>query len=193
MDIKRDKFWNSNKNLKELRKIKQRLEKMVIKSQEAIARQKDWRLQTTRQHQLYKELLEGGKKLPSNNKLETIQSINTLQQMLRGKGGTLKGTREMIKQQEADFIGRAVARGVDPHKAQEQARSKEFYDFLHSETYEKLARSTGKMGSPKIQAEYMKSEGRASDYYDKLIKAHEDFPREFTYKELEVPEEFLSD
>lgn len=193
MKIKNRKYWGSNTSLEELHEIERKLEKMARKSQEAIGRQKDWRMQTTRQHQLYKELLEGGKHLPIGSRLETIQSINKLQQMLRGKGGTLKGTREMIKQQEADFIGRAVARGVDPHKAQEQARSKEFYDFLHSETYEKLAKSTGKMGSPKIQAEYMKSEGRASDYYDKLIEAHEEFPREFTYKELEVPEEFLSD
>lgn len=193
MKIKNRKYWGSNTSLEELYEIEAKLEKMVIKSQEAIGKQKDWRMQKTKQHQLYKELLEGGKHLPIGSRLETIQSINKLQQMLRGKGGTLKGTREMIKQQEADFIGRAVARGVDPYKAKEQARSKEFYDFLHSETYEKLAKSTGKMGSPKIQAEYMKSEGRASDYYDKLIEAHEDFPREFTYKELEVPEEFLSD
>lgn len=193
MNIKTDKFWNSNKNLNELRKIEKRLEAMVERSQNAIAKQNDWRYKTTKQHQLYKELLEGGKHMPAGSKLETIQSINTLQGMLRGKGATLKGTKEMIKQREADFIGRAVARGVDPHKAKEQVKSKEFYNFLHSETYKKLATSTGKMGSPKIQAEYMKSEGRASDYYDKLIEQHEAIPSEFTYKELEVPGEFLSD
>ena len=193
MNIKTDKFWNSDKSLKELQKIEKRLEAMVERSQSAIAKQSDWRYKTTKQHQLYKELLEGGKHMPAGSKLETIQSINTLQGMLRGKGATLKGTKEMTKQREADFIGRAVARGVEPHKAKEQARSKAFYDFLHSETYKKLATSTGKMGSPKIQAEYMKTEGRASDYYEKLVMQHEAIPSEFTYKELEVPGEFLSD
>lgn len=193
MNIKTDTFYNSNLSLNELRKIEKRLENMVRKSQGAIAKQNDWRYKTTSQHQLYKELLENKSRMPVKNKLETIQSINKLQEMLKGKGATLKGTKELIKNREASFIGKAVARGINPHVAAKEAKSKDFYDFLHSDTYKKLSLSVGKIGSPEVQAQYMRHKRHALEYYNELLEKYSEEPGEITYQELQVPEEFLND
>lgn len=192
MNIKKDKFYNSDLSLQELQKIEKRLENIVRRSQEAIEKQTDWRYKTTDQHQLYKEVLEGKNRLPVSNKLETIQSINMLQQMARGKGATLKGSKELIKNREASFVGKAVAKGVSPYKAKQIAKSKDFYDFLHSDTYKKLSASVGKAGSPTILAEYMKYQGDALDYYEELLENKEKQISEIALKELMVPEEFLN-
>lgn len=191
MNIKTDNFYGKDYSLKELQKIEKRLENMVRRSQGAIAKQKDWRYKTTSQHQLYKELLENKKSMPHKNKTEVIQSINKLQAMANGKGATLKGTKELIKNREASFIGKAVARGVEPEVAKKRAKSKEFYDFLHSDTYQKISASVGKAGSPTVLAEYMKHERTALEYYENLVNKHEAEPGEISYKELQIPKEYL--
>lgn len=192
--IKTTKFYNTDKSLNELRLIEKRLENMVRKSQEAIekASEKDWRYGKTEQHQLYQELLKDRNRLPIANKQQTIQSINKLQQMLKGKGGTLKGTKEIIKNREEAFVKKAVAGGLSERKARQRAKSKDFYNFLHSDTYKKLTASTGKAGSGVIVQNYLKHEENANDYYDKLLAKKEDNFEEVTYKEVaDIPKEFL--
>ena len=53
MNIKTDRFYNSDLSLEELQRVEKRLEDMVRKSQQAISKTEDWRYQSTHQHQLY--------------------------------------------------------------------------------------------------------------------------------------------
>lgn len=190
MNIKKDKFYGSDYSLKELRKIEKQLEGIAKKSHEAIEKQGDWRLKTTDQHQLYLESQKIG--LSTKNKLDTIRSINMLQKMVNGKGATLKGTKELVKNREQAFIDKAVASGVGKRRAKEVAKSKDFYDFLHSDTYKKLSASVGKAGSPTITAEYMKHEKSALKYYEELVANRTNEASEISYKDLQVPKEFLT-
>ena len=191
MGIKTEKFGQSTKSFEELKEIEKRLEAMVERSQGAIARQKDWRYKTTSQHELYKELLDKDGKLDLDNsdRNQTLSNIKKLQKILKGKGATLKGTKEIIKNREASFIGKAVNAGINPYKAAKIAKSKQFYDFLHSDEYKKLSKSVGKAGSPVIMAEYMKHEESAVEYFLDLITQKEKDMEEIAFKELRVPTE----
>ena len=135
MNIKTDKFYNSELSLEELQRVEKRLEDMVRKSQQAISKTEDWRYQSTHQHQLYKEVLENKERMPIGNKTEVVQSINTLQRLLKGKGATLKGTKELIKNREELFINKGIEAGISKVEAKKIARSKEFYDCFHSDEY----------------------------------------------------------
>lgn len=191
MKIKTDKFYNSDLSLEELQRVEKRLEDLVRKSQQAIANTEDWRYQSTRQHQLYKEVLENKERMPIGNKTEVVQSINTLQLLLKGKGATLKGTKELIKNREELFINKGIQVGISKAESKKIARSKEFYDFLHSDEYKKLSASVGHAGSPTLIDQYLLHKDNAISYFKSLISDKEDNPGEITYKELEVPEEFL--
>lgn len=191
MNIKTDKFYNSDLSLEELQRVEKRLEDMVRKSQQAISKTDDWRYQSTHQHQLYKEVLENKERMPIGNKTEVVQSINTLQILLKGKGATLKGTKELIKNREELFINKGIQAGISKAESKKIARSKEFYDFLHSDEYKKLSASVGHAGSPTLIDQYLLHKDNAISYFKKLISDKEDNPGEITYKELEVPEEFL--
>ena len=195
MNIKKDKFYGSDYSLKELREIERRLEKMVKRSQNAIEKTKDWRYQTTKQHQIYKELFPTVEhKLENRNKLQTIQNINMLQQIVSGKGATLKGTKEMIKNRENALLDKELPKLMNSGYTEAEAtklitdtiRSKEFYDFLHSDTYAKLSKSVGKAGSPTIIAEYIKYEGSAIAYYNDLVSGEERSGEGITFKSLYV-------
>lgn len=196
MNIKKDSFYNKGYSLEQLQKIEERLEKMVERSQGAIERTKDWRYQTTKQHQLYKEFItkkEDG--LYSTDNLQhTLQSINALQAILSGKGATLKGTKEIIKNREQALINKELPKLMNDGYTEAQARKmltktvrdKGFYDFLHSDTYAKLSKSVGKAGSPTILAEFVKFEKSAIKYYENLIKSGETHAKEITFKDLLV-------
>ena len=67
-------------------------------------------------------------------------------------------------------------------------RDKGFYDFLHSDTYEKLSKSVGKAGSPTILAEFVKFEKSAIKYYEQLISREEKSPQGISFKDLPVEE-----
>lgn len=198
MNIKKDKFYGSDYSLKELREIERRLEKMVKRSQNAIEKTKDWRYQTTKQHQIYKELFPTVEhKLENRNKLQTIQNINMLQQIVQGKGATLKGTKEIIKNRESALLNKELPKLMGQGYTESEAtkmindtiRSKEFYDFLHSDTYQKLSKSVGKAGSPTIVAEFIKFEKSAVAYYNKLIASEERTGEGITFKSLYVDNE----
>lgn len=198
MNIKKDKFYGSDYSLKELREIERRLEKMVKRSQNAIEKTKDWRYQTTKQHQIYKELFPTVEhKLENRNKLQTIQNINMLQQIVQGKGATLKGTKEIIKNRESALLNKELPKLMGQGYTESEAtkmindtiRSKEFYDFLHSDTYQKLSKSVGKAGSPTIVAEFIKFEKSAVAYYNKLIASEENTGEGITFKSLYVDAE----
>lgn len=198
MNIKKDKFYGSDYSLKELREIERRLEKMVKRSQNAIEKTKDWRYQTTKQHQIYKELFPTVEhKLENRNKLQTIQNINMLQQIVQGKGATLKGTKEIIKNRESALLNKELPKLMGQGYTESEAtkmindtiRSKEFYDFLHSDIYQKLSKSVGKAGSPTIVAEFIKFEKSAVAYYNKLIASEERTGEGITFKSLYVDNE----
>ena len=195
MNIKKDKFYGSDYSLKELREIERRLEKMVKRSQNAIEKTKDWRYQTTKQHQIYKELFPTVEhKLENRNKLQTIQNINMLQQIVQGKGATLKGTKEIIKNRESALLNKELPKLMSQGYTESEAtkmindtiRSKEFYDFLHSDTYNKLSKSVGKAGSPTIVAEFIKFEKSAVAYYRDLVSSEESTGEGITFKSLYV-------
>lgn len=191
MNIKTFKAYGSKYSDDKLLEIQKRLESMVERTHGAIEREsaKDWRLGETSQHQLYKEYKKTG--FTNKNRLETINNINKLQQMLANKGGTLKGTKEIVKNREAYFINKAMEDGIDKRRAKEIAKSKDFYDFLHSDTYEKIANSVGKKGSPTIATEYMKNPQSAVKYYEKLVANRENQAKEISYKDLKIPKRFL--
>lgn len=191
MNIKTFKAYGSKYSDDKLLEIQKRLESMVERTHGAIEREsaKDWRLGKTTQHQLYREYKKTG--FTNKNRLETINNINKLQQMLANKGGTLKGTKEIVKNREAYFIEKAIDDGIDEKRAKEIAKSKDFYDFLHSDTYEKIANSVGKKGSPTIANEYIKKPDSAVKYYEKLVASRESQGKEISYKDLRVPKRFL--
>ena len=196
MNIKKDSFYNKGYSLEELQKIEERLEKMVERSQGAIERTKDWRYQTTKQHQLYKEFLKKKKEgiYTVDNLQNTLQSINALQAMLAGKGATLKGTKEIIKNREQALINKEMPKLMNDGYTEAEARKmltktvkdRNFYDFLHSDTYAKLSKSVGKAGSPTILAEFVKFEKSAIKYYENLVKSGETQAKEITFKDLLV-------
>lgn len=196
MNIKKDSFYNKGYSLEELQKIEERLEKMVERSQGAIERTKDWRYQTTKQHQLYKEFITKKEEgiYSTDSVLLTLRSINTLQAILAGKGATLKGTKEIIKNREQALINKELPKLMNDGYTEAEARKmlkstvrdKNFYDFLHSDDYKKISKSVGKAGSPTILAEYVKFEKSAIKYYHELAKREETSPRGITFKDLLV-------
>ena len=191
MNLKTFKAYGSKYSDEKLIEIQHKLEAMVERTHGAIEREssKDWRLGETTQHQLYKEYKKTGFK--NKNRMETIGNINKLQKMLKHKGGSLKGTKEIVKNREAYFIEKAMDDGISKTRAREIARSKDFYDFLHSDTYKKIADSVGAKGSPVLSNEYIKNPDSAIKYYEKLVEDRANNPQEISYKDLKIPKEFL--
>lgn len=174
----------SKKTNDELYNIAARMYKMAARTHNAIEKSGDWLMTKTDQHKLWTTInkdLERRAAIEGDTltRKDAINLIIGLQSTITGKGGTLAGTKELVKHRLDVFVNAAKRAYEDAgtpenerlteRQLRSRARSKEFFNFLSSDAFRKLSESTGNMGSDKMIEQYLNHPDNALNYYDKYV------------------------
>lgn len=190
------KWWGSDLSTTDLRKILDRRVKEIERSMNAIGGQNDFALKKLPAYQLFKEFskgAEGNRKwnMASKSRLETVQALNKVEVLQSMKSSTLKGAKEVVADRKRRFVEKnwesimAMYIKQDPTLDYKTAKNKsiyylrrltnseEFYNFLHSEEYEKLT-SKYEMTSGDIIRDYVSRTANLLETYTQLEETQED-------------------
>lgn len=155
------KYWGSSLTTGELRETLERRAKELERSMNAIGNQSDFALKKLPAYNLFKELSSGedGNRrfnMPSGSRLATIQALNKIDAIQQMKSSTLKGAKEIVVGRRNRFVSQNVdaltvnymkqnpeltkteAHNKAVYYLRKLTKSEEFYDFLHSDVYEKM-------------------------------------------------------
>lgn len=155
------KYWGSSLSTGELRDTLEKRVKELERSMNAIGSQSDFALKKLPAYNLFKEFSSGedGNRrfnMPSGSRLATIQALNKIDAIREMKSSTLKGAKEIVVGRRNRFVSQNVdALTLNYMKANSElskteahnkavyylrklTKSEEFYDFLHSDVYEKM-------------------------------------------------------
>lgn len=184
-----------NEMLKEYKKEFKKIER----SMKAREKMNDWRYTIDSSYQIFKELESISLKGIARSGL--ISALKGLEQ-IQERGYTKKDVEQFIKKNEENFIknnydnikrllekeggrGEITDRMIQT-RAKDIAKDKDYYNYLHSDTYKKLTEHY-KIESGDLIRDYIMNKENALEHYEKYldkVEKQEDFDGELELKQL---------